>query len=261
MEPNACEPILAVRDIRRTVAHWRDVFGFDCAWMYLDPPVHAGLSLGRAQVQFTLDAAAAERCAGSQLFFRVDDIRAFERQHRERGADFASPLENKPWGMAEYAVRDPDGYVLRFAGNPRHERPADATAELPAHYQIDVRTPSAEDFGRLHDAVGWCRPEDPALLDTALARSAFCVCATDGRSGETVGMLRVVGDGKQFTIWDVMVRPADQGKRVGSELMRTAIAHLRTLAPAGTFVGLFSGKPAFYERLGFQNDGGLHRPL
>jgi GNAT superfamily N-acetyltransferase/uncharacterized glyoxalase superfamily protein PhnB len=261
MEASACEPILPVRDVRRTIAYWRDVLGFDRAWMYLDPPVHAGISLGKAQVQFTLDPARAERWAGMELFFRVADPRASEREHRERGATFATPLEDKPWGMAEYSLRDPDGYVLRFAGNPLHVQPADAVGELPSHYRIEVRTPSVDDFGRLHDAVGWCRPEHPALLGEALARSAFCVCATDDRSGETVGMLRVVGDGKQFTIWDVMVRPDDQGKLVGSELMRTAIAHLRTLAPTGTFVGLFSGKPAFYERLGFQNDGGLHRPL
>lgn len=260
MEAQACEPILPVRDVRRSVAYYRDALGFERAWMYLDPPVHGGIALGRFQLQFTL-CADHDAAGGAMLMIRVDDVAGFERQHRAAGAEIVAALEDKPWGLAEYVVRDPDGHRLRFAGSPTYQPPAGATRTLPDHYRVEVRTPSPEDFGRLHDAVGWCRPEDPALLTTALERSAFCVCATDVRTGETVGMLRVVGDGKQFTIWDVMVRPADQGRRVGSEMLRLAIAHLRTLAPAGTFVGLFSGKPRFYELHGFRNDGGLHRAL
>lgn len=253
----AAEPILAVRDVARAVAFYRDVLGFEREWLYQDPPVHAGISLGRFQIMFT----RSETPRPSELFFRVDDVRSLEAKHRAAGATIAEPLENKPWGVAEYVIRDPDGHRLRFAGARLFDRDAAAATALPGHYRIDVRTPSVADFARLKRSVGWELGGDEAYLASVLARSTFCVVATDGRSGEAVGMLRVDGHGRQFTIWDVMVRPVDQQRRVGSAMLDAAIAHLRTLAPAGSFVGLFSTKPAFYERVGFQNDGGCHRAL
>ena len=253
----AAEPILAVRDVARAIAFYRDVLGFEREWLYQDPPVHAGISFGRFQIMF----ARAELMRPSELFFRVDDVAALEAQHRVAGATVAEPLQNKPWGVAEYAVLDPDGHRLRFAGARQFDRDAAAVAALPAHYRIDVRTPSVDDFARLKRSVGWDLGGDEAHLTSVLARSTFCVVASDARTGEAVGMLRVDGHGRQFTIWDVMVRPADQQRRVGSAMLDAAIAHLRTIATPGSFVGLFSTKPAFYERVGFQNEGGLQRRL
>ncbi|MBA3274120.1 MAG: GNAT family N-acetyltransferase [Chthoniobacterales bacterium] len=257
----ATEPILPVRDIQRSVSFYRERLGFARDWVFGDPPNHAGVSWGRIQVMFTLNPALAERCTGLQQFFRVEDVQSLFATHRERDLDFVYPLENKPWGLAEYAVRDPDGHHLRFAGAELQEKRHDAPVTLPSYYRIDVRTPSVEDFIRLHEAVDWAKPGDAAILPEALRRTTFCVAATDTRTSKTVAMLRVVGDGKAFTFWDVMVDRPHQGKRIGSEMLKLAIAHLRTLAPSGTFVGLFSQKPAFYERLGFTHSGGLHLPL
>ena len=43
--------------------------------------------------------------------------------------------------------------------------------------------------------------------------------------------------------------------RIGTALMEVALKWV----PKGAFVGLFTPKPAFYERLGFLNEGGMHR--
>jgi GNAT superfamily N-acetyltransferase len=249
-----------VRDIMRSVRFYRDQIGFEREWFWGDPPEHAGVAWRRIQVMFSLNPAHAERASGLMQLFRVDDVQGLYTLHRSRSLDIISPLENKPWGLAEYSLRDPDGYVLRFAGSELRAGRA-ATNNMPPHYQIEVSTPTLDDYERLHAAVDWAKPGDAAVLPAALERSTFCVIATDTRINQVVAMLRVVGDGKAFTIWDVMVDKAHQGQCIGTEMMNCAIAHLRTIASPGTFVGLFSQKPAFYERLGFTMGGGLHLPL
>ena len=99
-------------------------------------------------------------------------------------------------------------------------------------------------------------------MRSALVNSLLGTLAIDTRDGQPVGMARVTGDGRNFTIWDVIVRPSHQGQKIGSALMESALAELRRSgAPAGAFVGLFTGKPEFYQRLGFHKGIGMHLPL
>src|SRR6185436_16421082 len=142
-----------------------------------------------------------------------------------------------------------NGYHLRFCGPLAYERPKSATDVLPPHIRIEKRTPEFADFLRLDRAVGWAEAKEH--LAESLARSLFCITATDTRSGQLVGALRVCGDGLYYTIWSVMVLPEVQGQKIGSAIMEMALAELRKIGPKGAFVGLFTGRPAFYERLGF----------
>ena len=112
-----------------------------------------------------------------------------------------------------------------------------------------------EEYVALTKAVGWTA--DPATMPAALDYAIFGVVAVDTRDSTTVGMLRVCGDGRYYTIWEVIVRPSHQGQKIGTEMMKVALAELRRRGPKGAFVGLFTGKRPFYERLGFGEGGGM----
>ena len=72
---------------------------------------------------------------------------------------------------------------------------------------------------------------------------------------------RVSGDRRGYFISDVIVIPEYQCQKIGSALMERALVELRKIGPKGAFVGLFTPKPIFYERLGFQKDIGMHIAL
>jgi predicted N-acetyltransferase YhbS len=75
-------------------------------------------------------------------------------------------------------------------------------------------------------------------------------------------MVRATGDGKYFMIWDVIVRPSHQGQKIGAAMVQRTLDELRRWgAPEGAFVGLFTGRPGFYETLGFRKDFGMHMAL
>ena len=102
---------------------------------------------------------------------------------------------------------------------------------------------------------------DPERMQQALNHSLLGVVAIDTRTNAAIGMARACGDGRFYTIWDVIVVPEHQGQKIGTALMETLLAELRRIGPKGAFVGLFALKTGFYEQLGFVCDSGMHIPL
>jgi GNAT superfamily N-acetyltransferase/catechol 2,3-dioxygenase-like lactoylglutathione lyase family enzyme len=256
---NKSEAIFAVDDVLETIRFYREVLGFDGQWVWGTPPTFGAVRWGQVQVMFCQQPEMKGRVEGHQHMFRADDIQSLYSRHKELAAPIISEIENKPWGMREYTVRDINGYHLRFAGTPTYERPASATDLLPSHIRIEKRLATLDEYVRLTEAVGWTK--NLSTMPTALERSLFCIVAIDARDGRAVGMVRACGDGRYYCIWDVVVLPEYQGQKIGTAMMEATLAELRKIGPSGAFVGLFTGKRAFYERLGFVAEGGMHRPL
>jgi uncharacterized glyoxalase superfamily protein PhnB len=254
------EAVFAVSDIRETVAFYRDVLGFESEWLWGDPPVHAGVGWGRLQVMFHKSPDLAAKIEGHGHYFFVDDVQSLYERHKSAGAEMVRDIENKPWGVREYCVRDLNGYHLNFAGALTYDRPTTATDSLPPHIRIEERVATLDEYTNLRLSVGW--KVEPEWMPTVLQHTLFGIVAIDTRDNQTVGMLRACGDGRYYTIWDVIVAKPYHGQKIGSALMERAMSELRKIAPKGAFVGLFTPRPAFYERFGFAADsGGMHAML
>lgn len=251
------QPILAVADVRATIRFYREVLGFQSEWVWGDTPDFGGVRWGGIHVMFCLQPSLAGRVEGHMHAFFCDDVNALREQHREAGAPVISEIANKPWGIREYTVRDINGYHLRFGGPAAHDPSAPPPAALPDYIDIVERVPTPGEFAALAAGVGW-KTEDVATTVGALRNSLFGVVAVDRRSGRAVGTARVVGDGvKFFYVQDVMVLPEFQNQRIGSAVMEAVMARLRRTAPRGSWIGLFTGRPSFYERHGFASGGGM----
>ncbi len=110
---------------------------------------------------------------------------------------------------------------------------------------------TVEDYNALVESVGWAKRNDDNVLK-ALNRSDFIVSAL--LDDKTIGMARVIEDGLQALIMDVIVLPEYQNKGIGNELMKKVMAYIDTLAKnGGIFVCLMSakGREKFYEKYGF----------
>ena len=107
--------LLAVSDLDRALAFYRDVLGFAVA---------AGASeavSGPARIQFSeadaaYDSTGDQRPRGSAvLFFEVKGIEKFRDAIAERGGD-PGAIEKANWiKMRVFQLRDPDGHALWFA--------------------------------------------------------------------------------------------------------------------------------------------------
>jgi RimJ/RimL family protein N-acetyltransferase/uncharacterized glyoxalase superfamily protein PhnB len=114
------EPVLIVRDIKTAIQFYTETLGFDLDFTYGEPIDYAGVSWGDwsgAKVTIQLSQALPEwnTLSKSQLFFftdsKLDDLfQAFQ----EKGVEVVSAPTTHPWGMREFAIRDPEGPLLRF---------------------------------------------------------------------------------------------------------------------------------------------------
>jgi predicted N-acetyltransferase YhbS/predicted enzyme related to lactoylglutathione lyase len=253
--------VLAVADVTRTVSFYVDVLGFKQRWLWGSPPTFGCIGIDNVEVFLCQQPELATKVEGHMHSFFADvDIDALYAQHVAAGAPIVDPIENKPWGIREYTVRDPSGYHLRFGGPEKYERKPTAAEALPAHVRLETRVPDFETCRSLFESVGWAYNEAPTRK--SLANSLMGVVAVDTRDGQTVGMVRATGDGKFYMLWDVVVRPSHQGQKIGQAMVERVLKELRARgAPQGAFIGLFTARPGFYEKVGFKKDFAMHMQL
>ena len=124
-ELKSVTPNLVVADVARSVTFYRDVLRFEVITTVPEaaPYVFAMLSRGGRQIFVNApEAAAAEypmfrdRPIGGTLtlFFEVAGVRAAYADLKDK-AKVVMPFEVKWYGMTEFAIEDPDGYVITFA--------------------------------------------------------------------------------------------------------------------------------------------------
>jgi catechol 2,3-dioxygenase-like lactoylglutathione lyase family enzyme len=109
--------VLAVPDLERSAAFYRDVLGFtvhaisDPGWLFFvkdDCRIMAG----------ACPEAPPAREIGDHSYFGylvVDDVHAYHARVLAAGAVLVKPLRDEPWGMREFGVRTVDGHRLMIA--------------------------------------------------------------------------------------------------------------------------------------------------
>jgi len=116
------EPIFPVRDIRETIRYWREVLGFTHQWTWGEPPSHGGVSWQKAFVQFARDPDLAAGSKGNGIWIRLRHIEELYALHERNKAEIVAPLELQAYGLAQYTVREINGYYVHFAGEPAGRR-------------------------------------------------------------------------------------------------------------------------------------------
>jgi uncharacterized glyoxalase superfamily protein PhnB len=118
-------PNLLVADVSRSIAFYREVLGFDVETTVPDaaPFVFAIVRTGDVRI-FLNEATVATQeypafagrpIGGSlTLFVDVSDVRGLHEAVKDR-VTIVMPLEHKWYGLTEFAITDPDGWVITFA--------------------------------------------------------------------------------------------------------------------------------------------------
>ncbi|MFC0673705.1 GNAT family N-acetyltransferase [Brachybacterium hainanense] len=132
----------------------------------------------------------------------------------------------------------------------RESAPAAAPTGDGASVRISAEIPALPDVLALYDAVGWSSyTQEPQTLDAALAGSTRVVTAR--RDGQLIGLARVLSDRATIAyLQDVLVRPSEQGRGVGRDLVEAALAPFAQLRQHVLLTDAEPGQRAFYEALG-----------
>lgn len=104
-------PILYVRSLRASQRYYRDALGFQIKWEHGDPPDFGAVGRGDAELFL---CQGCQGNPGSWLMIFTPDVDRLYAEIVRKGAIIKSPPDDKPWGMREMQVADPDGNVIRF---------------------------------------------------------------------------------------------------------------------------------------------------
>ncbi len=143
------QPVLPVADAARAARYFRDVLGFELDFIAGEPPSYARVkhvppaagdpgapAPGSAPGLGLPGAVQGDRPGGDAVYIRLwqcnaretrqwrgeivihvgQDIDGLHAAYRQRGVDVIEPPVSQPWGLREFAIREPDGHVLRFCG-------------------------------------------------------------------------------------------------------------------------------------------------
>ena len=108
--------VLAVPDLERSAAFYRDVLGFEVREIG-DPGWRVFVRDGcRIMAGACPDAVPAAQLGDHSYFayLVVDDIDALHAKVAAAGADVMKALASEPWGMREFGVRTVDGHRIMF---------------------------------------------------------------------------------------------------------------------------------------------------
>jgi len=137
-------PNLMVPDVNRAVEYYRDVLGFAfvvgvrpnsqeviAQYDSATPLAFAIVQQGRVQFMFQSQQSFLDEMpqlrdrplgATATFYVEVADAGLLCRQLQGQ-ADFVSPLHRTFYGKEEFSVRDANGYILCFAGEPKDQMP------------------------------------------------------------------------------------------------------------------------------------------
>jgi GNAT superfamily N-acetyltransferase/uncharacterized glyoxalase superfamily protein PhnB len=251
-------PILRSEDIRRSIAYYTDILGFENKWEWDDPPSFGGVSKNSVEIFF---CEKGQGQPGTWLSIMVDKVDELYESIRSKGGKILMVPEDKEWGLREMLVEDPDGHIIRFGSSvTTHREKSDSLAQSA---RIIKRSPTAKEYQELVKAVGWHIKTD-ALVEKVLAAVVFAAVAEDPDSGNAIGCVLLLGDHASFYyIKDMMVHPEWQSKRVGTALMETVNEWLEKNAPDHALVGLYTGEnlAPFYRQFGFSPAFGMCRRM
>jgi catechol 2,3-dioxygenase-like lactoylglutathione lyase family enzyme len=102
---------LSVGDVRAAAEFYTTKLGFELAFMEGEPAHFAGMNLGQTQIFLKRGTPHPEGCS---VYFVVGDADELYDFHRSQGLEVETPLENRPYELRDYTIKDLCGHHLTF---------------------------------------------------------------------------------------------------------------------------------------------------
>jgi uncharacterized glyoxalase superfamily protein PhnB len=111
MKVSGASTVLQVKDISSALRFYCDVLGFEQDFEF---GPYAGVHLGECYLHLCGHTNWKRPVGGGAVVVFGDEVDAYFETVKDRGAEIALKPTDEPYGMRDFAVRDPDGNVLTF---------------------------------------------------------------------------------------------------------------------------------------------------
>ena len=111
--------ILPVLDVMASATYYRDKLGFDITFTWGKPVDYAVLNREEAvSIHFSKrseDTPVPKKHIAIYVF--THDVDQLYEEFQTKGARISTPIGDREYGMRDFDVEDPDGYLLSFGQN------------------------------------------------------------------------------------------------------------------------------------------------
>jgi catechol 2,3-dioxygenase-like lactoylglutathione lyase family enzyme len=104
-------PTLPARDVRQAAA-WYGLLGFTTVTVYGDD--YSIVERGGQEIHFFRHDEIDPKLNDHGCYLRLRGVDDLYAEYSALNLDRITKLEDRPWGMREFAVVDPDGNLLRI---------------------------------------------------------------------------------------------------------------------------------------------------
>ena len=115
-EFKGCIPIITVRDIQSAKAFYVDVLGFAVEFEWGEPLTMVGLCKDAVEVHLfsSLHENARQPPGTANISVLTDEVDELFERCRASAAEVLIEPGARPYGLIDFAIRDPEGNVLNF---------------------------------------------------------------------------------------------------------------------------------------------------
>lgn len=106
--------LFVVRDVLASVAWYRDVLGFEIAFTYGEPVFYAGVERGDVLIHLQAASDTTRQCGQGAINIFVTKVDALYGDFKANGADLPMTPGDRPYGLRDFSLSDPDGNRLTF---------------------------------------------------------------------------------------------------------------------------------------------------
>jgi uncharacterized glyoxalase superfamily protein PhnB len=101
-------PQLPVEDVEKAQIYYKEILGFEILWTYPDKYIGA---VGRENT--TIFFARTNGAIEPNIhWIFAEDVDLTYAEFKDRGADIIEDIENKPWNIRQFTIRDLNGHIF-----------------------------------------------------------------------------------------------------------------------------------------------------
>lgn len=101
-------PQLPVEDVEKAQIYYREMLGFEISWTYPDKSIGA-VARGNVAIFF---AKVNSSISPSINWIFSENVDLTYAEFMNSGVDIIEHIENKPWNLRQFAIRDLNGHIF-----------------------------------------------------------------------------------------------------------------------------------------------------
>lgn len=110
--------VIHVKDVEKSLTFYTEKLGFEVTYQQGDPTNYAVLNCcDSIHIHLTKRETLSEHAPDTLLYIFVKDVDLLYEAFSLKGLLFRNKIDNRDYGMRDFDIKDPDGYIITFGQN------------------------------------------------------------------------------------------------------------------------------------------------